>query len=132
MRPYSILSSLHPVPAPPLPLHFFFRLSRRRFGRDFSHQRVEIDGPGHGEIAGAVRMEAVLCADAVGWNRIFGLKRARSRIGRRAIEIDDRVEEAARPDEGVQRFAVFLSRPELWTAARRCERRADDPDGGRR
>ena len=67
-------------------------------------------------------MEAVLPADAVGWNRIFGPKRARSRIGRRAIETDDGVEEAARPDEGVQRFEVLLSRPELGTAARRCER----------
>ena len=131
MRPHSILSSLHPVPAPPLPLLLFQAFTttvrwrfpsparRDRWSRPWRDSRRGSDG-------------GRPLADAVGWNRIFGLKRARSRIGRRAIEIDDRVEEAARPDEGVQRFAVFLSRPELWTAARRCERCADDPDGGRR
>ena len=95
----------------PLSLSLPVRLLRRRFGRDFSHQRVEIDSLGHGEISGAVRMKPVLCAEAVGWNRVFALERARSRIGRRALKIDDRVEEAARPDEGVQRFWCFSLAP---------------------
>src|SRR5271157_5064481 len=94
MRPHSYSSPAFTLSRLPLSLCLLLSFSRRRFGGNFRHERVEIDGPGHGEIAGAVRMEAVLLADAVGWNRIFGLKRARSRIGRHAIEIDDRIEEA--------------------------------------
>ncbi len=92
MRP-SLSSPAFTLSRLPLSLCLLLRFSRRRFGGDFRHERVEIDGPGHGEIAGAVRMEAVLLADAVGWNRIFGFERTGSRIGCRAIEIDDRVEE---------------------------------------
>src|SRR5271157_3307435 len=96
MRPHSYSSPAFTPSRLPLSLCLLLRFSRRRFGGNFRHKRVEIDSPGHGEIAGAVRMEAVLLADAAGWNRVFGSERARSRIGRRAIEIDDRVEEAAR------------------------------------
>ena len=111
MRPHSHPLQPSPCPGSPSPSHFLLRFSRRRFGGYFRHERIEIDGPGHGEIAGAVRMEAVLLADAVGWNRVFGLKRARSRIGRRAIEIDDRVEEPAGPDKGVLRAVRGVKSP---------------------
>ena len=42
------------------------------------------------------------------------------------------VEKTAGPDEGVERFAVFVSCSEIGAAARRCERRPDHLDGGRR
>ena len=68
-------------------------------------------------------MKSVLFADAVGGNGIFSLQRSRDGIDGRAIEIDDRVEKTSGPDEGVERFAVFVSCPEVGAAASRCERR---------
>ena len=61
---------------------------------------MDIDACAHSEIAGVVRMKSVLFADAVGGNGTFSLQRSRNIVDGRAIEIDDRVEKTAGPDEG--------------------------------